>query len=83
MKFERKMISPNKLKKKIEPYRVIKAEIFDIESQKKILRGYQAAYFSSAYLHLSLNSMQNFCNEWPSAVSQLKHFFNINLSSKI
>ena len=66
----------------IEPYRVKKYEISDIEILKKVRHGYHAANFSCANLNISLKTMQPSSNELESAVTLLKQVFTIYLPSK-
>ena len=82
--FKNCLMSSNKLKKIIEPYRANVSEIFDIDTLKKVLLGHHAAYFSCANLQLNLKTMQYWSGELQSALTTLlKKVFTSNLPSKI
>ena len=65
-----------------EPYRANNSELSDVENLKKVLHDYHAAYFSCAFLQLSLNTMQQSANPLQSGVTLLKQFFTTNLPCK-
>ena len=52
-------------------------ELFEIEFPKKNLHGYDAAYFSSASLQLSLKTMEHFSGDLQSTATLLKQNFTL------